>query len=229
MGCTKPTESAAPVVESNKVAEQGLEQEEANMHGEHEHHHSGFDDPKKFETRWNDPERDNWQHPEEIIAALALMPGATVADIGAGTGYMVAHLSKTVGDIGTVIAIDAEQAMITYLARRSGDLGPARIVPRKVRAESPDLENDRVDGAVALNIWHHIGGREAYAKKVYAGLRRGGRFVVVDSKVDAISGPPQKMRLEEGQVVKELEAGGFRAEVAHESMPQHYMIVGHKD
>ncbi|APW58658.1 Ubiquinone/menaquinone biosynthesis C-methyltransferase UbiE [Paludisphaera borealis] len=229
MGCQKPTESAAPFVESKQVAEQGLEQEGANMHGEHGHHHGGFDDPKLFETRWNDPDRDKWQHPEEIVAALALTPGATVADIGAGTGYMVAHLSEAVGERGTVIPIDVEQAMITYLTRRGEELGPAKIVPHKARGDSPELHDDSVDGVITLNTWHHIKGREAYAKKVYAGLKRGGRFVVVDSEVDAESGPPKEMRLAAGRVVKELETAGFRAEIARESMPQHYMIVGYKD
>ncbi len=86
-----------------------------------------------------------------------------------------------------------------------------------------------MDGVVVLNVWHHMNGREEYAKKVYAGLRRNGRFVVVDSEVDAKDGPPKEMRLEAGRVMKELEAGGFRVELAHESMPQHYMIVGYKE
>lgn len=229
MGCGKPAESVAPVVEGSNVAKPRPEHEGANMHREHGLHHRGFNDPKSFEARWNAPERDGWQHPKEIVAALALTPGATVADIGAGTGYLVAHLSQTVGAKGTVIAIDVEEAMITYLAMRSEELGPARIVPRKVTPENPDLRNNGVDGVVTLDTWHHIGGRVAYAGKVYAGLRRGGRFVVVDTEVDADSGPPKEMRLEAEQVVKELEAAGFRAEVAHESMPRHYMVVGHKD
>ncbi|SIO64921.1 Methyltransferase domain-containing protein [Singulisphaera sp. GP187] len=229
MGCKKPRESAAPVVENSKVAEQVPEQEQVHIHGGHEHHHHGFDDPTKFENQWNAPERDRWQHPEEIIAALALSPGATVADIGAGTGYMVAHLSKAVGDRGTVIAIDAAPAMITYLTNRSADLGPAKIVPQQVSGESPELPDDRVDGAITVNTWHHINERETYAKKVYSGLKRGGKFVVVDSEVDAESGPPKAMRLEAGRVMQDLEAGGFRVVIAHESMPQHYMIVGHKD
>lgn len=224
MGCEKPTECAAPD-NSIKVVKQG----ETHMHGEHKHHHHAFADPTKHAKKWNDPQRDSWQHPEEIVAALALTPGATVADIGAGTGYMAAHLSEAVGESGTVIAIDAEAAMIDYLTNRSKDLGPATIVPRKVTAASPDLQNASVDGVITLNTWHHIDGREAYAKKVYEGLKPGGRFVVVDFEVDAESGPPQEMRLEPGRVAKELEAGGFRAEVAHESMPQQYMVVGHKD
>lgn len=227
IGCGTSAESDAPADGGNKVARH--ENQGANVHRGHRHHHGGFGTPERFEEEWNGPDRDGWQHPEEIVAALALAPGATVADIGAGTGYMVAHLSKAVGEGGTVIAIDAEQGMVTYLKARSEALGPARIMPRKVGVESPDLQDDSVDGVVTLNTWHHIGGREAYAKKVYSGLRRGGRFVVVDCEVDAESGPPREMRVEPGQVVKELEAGGFRAELAHESMPKHYMVVGHKD
>lgn len=226
MGCR---EAAAPVTEVRKGVEQGPEQRRANMHAEHGHHHGGFDDPGKLAERWNDPGRDRWQHPEEIIAALGLRPGATVADIGAGTGYMVAHLSRAVGGGGTVIAIDAERAMIAYLEGRKEQLGPARIVSRKVGAESPDLRDGSADGAVTLNTWHHIGGREAYARKVYAGLVRGGRFAVVDSEVDAESGPPKEMRLAPERVVAELEAAGFRAVIAPESMPDHYMVVGYKD
>src|SRR5688572_13035918 len=123
MGCKKPTERAGSGAGNGKVAERG----ETGMRREHEHHHDAFVDPAKLATRWNDPERDRWQHPEEIVAALDLTPGATVADIGAGTGYMVAHLSKAVGENGKVIAVDVEPAMIEYLARRRGELGPAAI------------------------------------------------------------------------------------------------------
>src|SRR2546423_604750 len=83
----------------------------------------------------------------------------------AGTGYMVAHLSKAVGKDGTVIAIDAEAAMVEYLAKRSGDLGPARVVPRKVGPDDPELRTGSVDGVLTLDTWHHVKGREAYAKK----------------------------------------------------------------
>src|SRR5688572_18354399 len=80
-----------------------LEHGNAQAHGGHGHH--PFTDPEGLAAKFNDPKRDEWQHPQEIIAALTLKPGATVADIGAGTGYMVAHLSKAVGERGTVIAI----------------------------------------------------------------------------------------------------------------------------
>lgn len=201
-------------------------QEEPPKHGDHKH---AFTDPAERAKKWNDPERDKWQHPEEIVAALGLKPGATVADIGAGTGYMVAHMSKAVGKGGTVIAIDAETAMVEYLSKRSAELGPAKIVPRKVGPDDPELHPASVDRVLTLDTWHHVKGQEAYAKKVYEGLKRGGRFVVVEYEVDAEVGPPKAMRLEPAKVKQQLAAAGFRVEVVKESMPRHYMVVGHKD
>jgi predicted methyltransferase len=203
-----------------------LGHESTPAHGGHGHH--PFTDPEGLAAKFNDPKRDEWQHPQEIIAALALKPGATVADIGAGTGYMVAHLSKAVGERGTVIAIDASAAMIEYLSARSGDLGPAMIIPRKVGYDSPDLNMGSVDGVLTLDTWHHVGGREVYAKEVYAGLKHGGRFVVVDYNFDAADGPPLEIRLKAAQVSEELEAARFRVETVCESMPSHFMVVGRK-
>jgi predicted methyltransferase len=213
-------------VKKEPKREDPSKQADLAKHGDHKH---AFTDPAERAKKWNDPERDKWQHPEEIVAALALKPGATVADIGAGTGYMAAHLSKAVGKSGTVIAVDASAAMIDYLAKRSAELVPAKIVPRKVGPDDPELPTASVDGVLTLDTWHHIKGREAYAKKVYEALKRGGRFVVVEYEVDAEVGPPKAMRLEPAQVTKQLEAAGFRAEILRESMPRHYMVVGHKD
>jgi predicted methyltransferase len=194
----------------------------------HDHKHA-FADPSERAKKWNDPTRDQWQHPEEIVAALGLKPGAMVADVGAGTGYMVAHLSKLVGKEGTVVAIDTSQVMIEYLVARSMELGPATIVARKVDANDPELQTDSLDGVLMLDTWHHVSEREAYAEKVYVGLKRGGRFVVVDYSVDADVGPPKAMRLEPTQIIKELEAAGFRSETVKESMPRHYVVIGHKE
>lgn len=221
-GCGPQKENAVTEITNNKQATQ----HETPKHGGHKH---AFTDPADRAKKWNDPERDKWQRPDEIVAALALTPGATVADIGAGTGYMVAHLSKAAGKDGTVIAIDASTQMIEYLTKRSADLGPAKIVPRMVRPDDPEIQPDSVDGVLTLDTWHHVNSQEAYAKKVYEGLKQGGRFVVVEYEVESEIGPPKEMRLEPAQVTKQLEAAGFRVEIVRESMPRHYMVVGHKD
>ena len=80
--------------------------------------------PRRRRRRLNSPGRDAWQRPEVILAALGLsagetLSGKTVADLGAGTGYMVGHLSRAVGERGTVVAVDVEAAMVAYLAERA--------------------------------------------------------------------------------------------------------------
>ncbi len=202
------------------------EHKKPTAHGEHHH---AFGNPEELAKKWNAPERDAWQRPEQIIEAMAIKPGATVADIGAGTGYMVSHLSNSVGKDGKVIAIDAEAAMIEYLTKHQSELGPSTIVPQKVGFYDPELPSASLDGALILDTWHHVAGREAYAKKVRDGLKQEGRFVIVDYEVNAKVGPPEKMRLSSEQVTKDLKSAGFRVEVAKESMPHHYIVVGIKD
>lgn len=226
--CAEQKEIDAIETNEDEASDQDSRHKDMHMHDGHHHRHP-FADPAKMEKKWNDPERDKWQYPNEIVEALELKPGATVADIGAGTGYMVARLSKVVGQDGKVVAIDSSPQMIKYLAERSDELGPAKIVPRKVGADDPELLAATVDAVLTLDTWHHIDGREAYAKKVYEGLKPGGRFVVVDYDVDAETGPPKAMRLAPAQVAKHLEAAGFRIEIVKESMPRHYMVVGFKD
>ena len=207
---------------------QQKERAESQEHSKHGGHNHAFTDPAERALKWNDPERDQWQHPEEIVAALNLTRGATVADLGAGTGYMIAFLSKAVGESGTVLALDASPEMIAYLTKRTPELGPAKIIPQQVGFDDPELQPDSFDAILTLDTWHHIQSREAYAKKVYEGLKIGGRFVVVDFTVDAETGPPKSTRLAPEQVQKQLESAGFQVEIVPDSMPRHYMVVGKK-
>ncbi|AMV35388.1 hypothetical protein VN12_25080 [Pirellula sp. SH-Sr6A] len=235
-GCSRKEDVAVEKSKINTTLHQELAHEakstrdESSSHeNRHADHRHAFANPKELAKKWNDPTRDEWQHPEQIIGALSLESGQTVADIGAGTGYMVAHLSKVVGQDGTVIAVDAESAIIGYLTDHMTQLGPAKIVPNKVGFHDPELAPASVDAVVTLDTWHHVAGQEAYAQKVYNGLRPGGRFVVVDYAIDAETGPPKEMRLSPDDVIVQLEKGGFRAEVVSETMPRHYMVVGVKD
>src|ERR1043165_3795293 len=88
----------------------------------HDHHAPlvhRFEHADEWAPKFDDPKRDEWQKPDEVVAALALTPGMTVADIGAGTGYFEARLSRAVGDAGKVFAIDVEADMVRYLRDRA--------------------------------------------------------------------------------------------------------------
>ncbi len=212
-------------------------------HGEHKGHHKGphgkdghpegahkhkFKAPEEWATRWNDPSRDAWQKPSEVISLMEITPGMQVADLGAGTGYMLPHLAKAAGAEGSVLALDIQPEMLTYLEARVAKEGWTTVKPTKVPMDGPGLDAASLDRLVTLNTWHHIQDREAYAAKVKEVLKPGGLFMIVDYTLEAEPGPPKAYRLAPEAVVKELQAGGLDAKIATETLPKHYIIIGRK-
>jgi cyclopropane fatty-acyl-phospholipid synthase-like methyltransferase len=207
-------------------------------HGAHEHgDHAGekhdgpighrFENAEDWVDRFDGPERDAWQKPQHVIELIGVVPGMTVADVGAGTGYFAPHLSAAVGDDGTVLALDVEQSMVDYIGERAARDGLGNVEARVVAFDDPQLPEAGVDRLIVVNTWHHIPDREAYAAKLAAGLRPGGMVFVIDFTMDSERGPPKHHRLQPAAVVAELAAGGLDAEVlAGESLEDQYVVVG---
>src|SRR5262245_48840955 len=107
-------------------------------------HHS-FDDVDHWVRIFDDPERDAWQKPAEVVRALALAPGMTVADLGAGTGYFSRYLSAAVGDRGSVLAVDVEPNLVAHLRQRAEKEGTANLTPILGSADNPRLPTGSVD------------------------------------------------------------------------------------
>ncbi|MEM9488541.1 MAG: methyltransferase domain-containing protein [Myxococcota bacterium] len=229
-GSAAPTPASGdPGGEPVASAPAGHDQAARGKHG-HDKGHSGhkhnFDRPEVFAERWNAPERDSYQKPEEILAALAIQPGQTVVDLGAGTGYLLPRLARAVGPTGTVIALDVEPAMVRYLDEAAARAGWSNVETHLGAPDDPRLDRASVDRVVTLNVWHHIDGRPAYARRLAAALKPGAVVVVVDFLRQETEGPgpPMNMRLSAEQVIGDLEAAGFRAETVAETMPRHYVV-----
>src|SRR5262249_56052324 len=77
----------------------------------HEHR---FSDAERWSKIFDDPARDAWQKPREVISALAVAPDAAVADIGSGTGYFAVRLARAAPK-GVVYGVDTEPSMVRYL------------------------------------------------------------------------------------------------------------------
>jgi SAM-dependent methyltransferase len=150
----------------------------------------------------------------------------TVADVGAGTGYFLPHLSRAVGPGGHVLALDIEPDMVRFMKERAQREGLANVEPRVVALDDPQLPAGGVDRVLIVDTWHHIDGRAAYAARLRAGLRPGGAVYVVDFKLDAAHGPPREHRLTPEQVMAELRQGGLSAEIVPVSLPEQYIVVG---
>jgi cyclopropane fatty-acyl-phospholipid synthase-like methyltransferase len=204
-------------------------------HGDHGHGDHGhgplvhrFENAADWAKEFDNPERDAWQKPAEVVALLQLAPGMTVADIGAGTGYFEPHLSRAVGPTGHVLALDVEDSMVAYMKERAAKEGLANVAPAKVPLDDPQLPKGGVDRVLIVDTWHHIDGREAYAAKLREGLAPGGFVAIVDFTLEAAHGPPKEHRIPPEQAAKELAAGGLATEIAQEALPEQYVVIGRK-
>jgi len=186
----------------------------------------GFPDPQTYAHQLDDPARDAWQKPGEVVGLLECRPGMTAVDLGAGTGYFIGYLSEAVGADGRVLALDAEQSMIDAMAARIERDELLNIRPTLVSPDDPALPPRSVDRILIVNTWHHISGRVGYAEKLLTALRPGGLLLIVDLTMDSPLGPPPEKRLTHDTVMHELEAAGFAAKLVEESLPYQYVVAG---
>lgn len=203
----------------------GMSAKEAHEHHKHGMHHK-FDDPERWAKIFDDPKRDEWQRPTEIVKLMEIEAGMTVADIGAGTGYMMPHLAKAAGEGGVVMPLDIEPNLVKHMRERAEKAGLKGVKPQVIQMDDPELDDGQADRVLVLDTWHHISDRVNYARKVLAGLKAGGKLVVVDFTPDSPHGPPAKHRVAAEQIVKELTEAGFEATVAQEELPYQYVIIG---
>lgn len=191
------------------------------------HHtgHHGFDDAERWAKIFDDPSRDAWQQPERVLGYLALAPGMTVADIGAGTGYFEARLAKAVGPTGQVLALDTAPDMVRYMTERAAKEGTPNVKARVIAPDDPGLEASSVDRILIVNTWHHIGDRASYAKKLRAALKPKGFVAIVDFTMETTKGPPPAHRLKAEVVRDELEQAGLITATINE-LPDQYVVTG---
>ncbi len=183
----------------------------------------GFADASAWSKVFDDPARDAWQRPDDVIAALTLAPTHAVADVGAGTGYFAVRIARAV-PAGQVIATDLEPDMVRYLGDRALREQLANLTARRATATASGLAPASVDRILVVDVWHHLGDRVAYARDLAAALRPGGKLVVVDFTLEAERGPAVKHRLAPAAIIADLAAAGFTATLSAQVLPDQYII-----
>ena len=195
---------------------------QASAESPHTHRHS-FGDAEKWAQVFDDPERDVWQKPHEVVQALALEPHATVADVGAGTGYFAARLARMLPH-ATVFAVDVEPQMVKYLAERAKREGLANL--KAVSATPADARiPEKADVILFVDVYHHVEDRGRYFRKLAASLKPDGRLAVIDFNLDSPRGPPRRARVAPEKVKAELAEAGYALETEHRFLPYQYFLV----
>jgi SAM-dependent methyltransferase len=175
------------------------------------------------------PEREQEEQPEAMLDALKILPGTTVADVGAGVGYTSLKLSRRVGASGTVYATDVQPEMLRMLAANARDAGVKNIKPVRCTATDPKLPEGQVDLILMVDVYHECADPEVTLQGLKKALKPGGRLVLVEFRgedPDVPIKPEHKMTLT--QVRKELEPQGFAFKESLEFLPWQHIICFEK-
>ena len=152
-----------------------------------------FEDPEQWAPRFEDPARDVWQKPAEVIAALALRPNDRVADIGAATGYFPVRLARALPS-GRIWGVDIEPGMTQYLAARAENEGLPNLKAVLGTAEDPKLP-EKVDVVLVVDTFHHIVDRPGYFERLRRQVASDARLAIIDFRRESPVGPPPAHRI----------------------------------
>jgi predicted methyltransferase len=170
-----------------------------------------------------DRAKDKYRKPADLLVFVGVAPGMHVADLGAGTGYSSELIARAVGPSGSVIAQDTPhwdddggltKLWVDRLARPA--MANAKHVMRgwndPLPAEAKDL-----DVVTFVAAYHDVIAEKDDSQKldaaVFAALKHGGVFVVVDNSAKAGSGTAACAplhRIDEQVVRDEVTRAGFK-------------------
>src|SRR6266508_5230649 len=179
-------------------AQDAVERDQHQMHGLH-------NDPKAYIGALDDPKRDAYQKPQEVLAALDLKPGEIIADIGAGSGYFTFRLARHVSERGAIYAVDVSPDMILHINRAIRDLKVTNVVSILADPDDPLLPVASVNRFFFSDSWHHIDNQTKYLSLMKKLLKPNGEVVMIDfHKKELPVGPPLKMRIAREDLIKQM-------------------------
>jgi len=192
----------------------------------HSHQHQ-FGDADQWAAVFDDPKRDEWQKPNEVVKALGLKPDALVADLGAGTGYFSVRLARLLPK-GKIYAVDLEPEMVRHLASRAKRDELPNVFAVQAAMDDARLP-EKVDLVLLVDTYHHIEDRTRYFGRLKGSLAPGGRVAIVDFTMDSELGPPPRARVSPEQVKRELGKAGYEIAAEHDFLPNQYFLVFRPD
>jgi predicted methyltransferase len=186
-------------------------------------HQHTFSGAEHWAHVFDDPKRDEWQKPHEVIQALKLNPDAVIGDIGSGTGYFAVRFANMVPK-GRVYGVDIEPDMVKYLAERAKREKRDNVIAIRGAPDDPKLP-EKADLILMVDVFHHIEDRAAYFRRLRGSLKPGGRIAIIDFRLDSPDGPPKTARVAPERVIAELKAAGYKLTAQHRFLPNQYFLV----
>ena len=171
-------------------------------------------------------EREAEEEPEKALDALGDLTRATVADVGAGTGYFSVRLAARVGPAGRVYANDVQPQMLTMLATRLAREHLTNVTLVQGIVDDPKLPLRSLDLVLMVDVYHEFSEPQKMLRAIRAALKPNGRLVLLEYRKEDSRVPirfEHKMSVEEAKM--ELEAEGFRLSRVDGRLPRQHILI----
>ncbi len=177
------------------------------------------------------PEREEEERTDLLLTALALQPGESVADVGAGSGYFSWRMAEKVGERGRIYATDIQQEMLDILMIQMRKRGVEKIVaPVLGTVQDAGLPANAVDTIILVDVYHELDFPYEMARSMIAALKPGGRLVLVEYRGEDPAVPIKKLhKMTEAQVKKEMSVHPVKYDRTIGTLPRQHIMVFRKN
>ena len=172
------------------------------------------------------PERETEENVEGALKAIGLKPGMTVAEVGAGTGYVALRMARRVGPDGKVYANDVQPEMLALLRHNAAKAGLTNVVPVLGLANDPKLPLGQIDLIMLVDVYHEFSQPQEMLHGIRTALKPGGRLIQLEYRQEDPSVPilpDHKMTIAGART--EVEAEGFKLESVIETLPRQHILI----
>jgi len=176
---------------------------------------------------FNKKASDSKNKPDQIIEAIALKPGQSMADIGSGGGYFSLRFAKIVGEEGRVYAVDTKPEFLGYVKNSTKEKRLDNVIPTLVSGDKLDLPEKSLDLIFMRNVTHHILNRIEYFKSLKRFLKPDGRIAIIEykkGKIFTFRGLFGHYVPKE-TIVQEMEEAGYLLKKEFNFLPQQHFTI----
>jgi SAM-dependent methyltransferase len=171
-------------------------------------------------------ERVSEEEPDLALYAITLVKGSTVADVGAGSGYITVKMAKRVGPTGKVYANDIQPEMLALLRQRLAREKSTNIETILGTLDDPKLPANTIDLILMVDVYHEFSEPQKMLRRMHEELKPGGRLVLLEYRKEDPAVPirfDHKMTVAEAKM--EVEAEGYVLSKVDEMLPRQHILI----
>lgn len=154
---------------------------------------------------FDSPGRDQRLQINRVMDILAIHPGSTVADIGAGGGWFTVRAARRVGDTGQVYAVDINPEAIRYINDRAKKENLHNVKTILSKPDDPLLPPRRIDAVLLLKVYHEVAQPITLMRNLRTSLQPDAKVGIIDR-----NGNGENHGVDSSTVIHEMSEAGYQ-------------------